>query len=199
MDQRQRQRRPILRSRSLPRGGSSDGGHSGGSSGGHDSGHDSTVAGLEGGTHDEHEGGSGGGGKAVFCEHVVEMHQVEVVLPPADPPIEEEGESPTPPDQSVSPPATESPVGAVRPTVASAASAPQDASRHGQHSVVDADRRRAPGGRRCRTDRDHACAGRRGGRYRHHPVATTDRSDRPSAPRPGLIGVGSTNVSLAAQ
>ncbi len=108
-----------------PRGGSSDGGHSGGSSGGHDSGHDSTVAGLEGGTHDEHEGGSGGGGKAVFCEHVVEMHQVEVVLPPADPPIEEEGESPTPPDQSVSPPATESPVGAVRPTVASAASAPQ--------------------------------------------------------------------------
>jgi len=108
-----------------PRGGSSDGGHSGGPGDGHDSGHESAVAGLEGDTHDEHEGGSGGGDKAFFCEHVVEMHQLAVVLPPTDPPIEEEGESPTPPEPSVSPPDTESPVGAVRPTVAAAASTPR--------------------------------------------------------------------------
>ena len=105
--------------------GSSDGGHSGGPGDGHDSGHESAVAGLEGDTHDEHEGGSGGGDKALFCEHVVEMHQLAVVLPPTDPPIEEEGESPTPPEPSVSPPDTESPVGAVRPTVAAAASTPR--------------------------------------------------------------------------
>ena len=108
-----------------PRGGSSDGGHSGGPGGGHDSGHESAVAGLEGGTHDGHDGGSGGGGKAVFCEHVVEMHQVAVVLPPDDPPIEEEGESPTPPEPSLPPPGTESPVGIAMPTVASAASSPR--------------------------------------------------------------------------
>ena len=107
-----------------PRGGGSDGGHSGGSGDGHESGHESAVASLEGGTHDEHEEGSGGGDKAFFCEHVVEMHQVAVVLPPTDPPIEEESKSPAPPEPSV-PAETESPVGIVQPTVAAAASAPR--------------------------------------------------------------------------
>ena len=107
-----------------PRGGSSDGGHSGGPGGGHDAGHEPAVAGLEEGTHDEHDGSSGGG-KTVFCEHIVEMHQVAVVLPPDDPPIEEEGESPTTPEPSVPPPQTESPVGIAMPTVASAASSPR--------------------------------------------------------------------------
>ena len=67
---------------------------------------------------------SGGGGKAFYCTHTVEMHQLESVVPPEQIPPPETEPPPTVPTEEPPPPETEPPEEIPAPTAESPTTAP---------------------------------------------------------------------------